>query len=199
MAITINEIAKFLDDNKIHYTLDESGKLVMGFTTPTFCDCDDGEKHMLVVISLEENGEYFKCFAPLAFKAVGEHKRALLEACMSVQWHTKLVQFEYDSTDGEIRPIIEFPIEDGTLTAKQVVRCIHALVQIVDDSYTALDKAIKTGEVDFSKTGAARARVSSLIANLKDMVTSGMLTTEQAEELARILQTEGDNKAPESL
>lgn len=198
MSITIQEIADYLDQNEVHYGKDESGTLVMTFVTDNYCDCDDGDKSLLIVISLEESGEYFKCFAPAAFKVTGPNTRAFLEACASIQWHMKLVQFEYDPSDGEVRPIIEFPVEDGTITAKQLLRCIHGLAQIVDDAYPILDKALKMGVVDFSGSKMAESRIENLVENLERMVASGMLSREQADEMARILEHGDDSKGDDS-
>lgn len=199
MAVTIQQIGKFLDENDIHYALKDDSTLITGFTTPNFRDCDDNEKHILIVVKLEEDGEYFKCFAPMAFKATGEHARAFLEACMSIQWQTKLIQFEYDAGDGEIRPIIEFPIADGTLTARQVVRCVHALVQIVDDNFDTLDRAMKTGVIDFSKTQVGKNHLDSLIANIRAMVSSGMITQEIADDMIKKIQASEGPLAPDTL
>jgi hypothetical protein len=43
-----------------------------------------------------------------------------------------MLQWEYDPSDGEIRAIIEFPLEDSILTEKQFYRCLSGLIQIVD-------------------------------------------------------------------
>ena len=43
-----------------------------------------------------------------------------------------MVDFELDVNDGEVRPTIDFPIEDGDLTAKQVFRCCQTLAQVLD-------------------------------------------------------------------
>ncbi len=43
-----------------------------------------------------------------------------------------MLQWEYDPSDGEIRAIIEFPLEDSILTEKQFNRCLSGLIQIVD-------------------------------------------------------------------
>jgi len=204
MSITIEELATLLEQNEIHFgKKDDSSALVMSFSTDNYVD-SDGDKGLLIVLTLEEDGEYFKCFAPAAFKVTGPNTRPFLEACASIQWHMKLVQFEYDPSDGEVRPIIEFPVEDGTITAKQLLRCIHGLAQIVDDAYPILDKALKTGVVDFSHSKMAETRIEGLVENLERMVASGMLSREQADEMAKILEHGGrsdgdDSEPPESL
>jgi hypothetical protein len=113
------------------------------FPTNRFVDPDTNEKRLVVVVVLEENGEYIKIFSPHAFEAKGRHAGDVLKACMEIQWETKLIQFEYDDSDGEIRPIVEWPIEDGSVTAKQLARAITGLVLIVDRYAPVLDQAAR--------------------------------------------------------
>jgi hypothetical protein len=66
---------------------------------------------------------------------------------LSISWETKMLQWEYDPSDGEIRAIIEFPLEDSTLTEKQFNRCLHGLVQIVDEmAMPRLNVVMETGK-----------------------------------------------------
>jgi hypothetical protein len=120
------------------------------FPTTRFVDPDTNEKRLVVVVLLEENGEYIKVFSPHAFEAKGRHAGDVLKACMEIQWETKLIQFEYDESDGEIRPIIEWPIEDGTVTSKQLARAIMGLVLIVDRYAPVLAQAAQGKGVNLS-------------------------------------------------
>jgi hypothetical protein len=111
---------------------------------------------------------------PGAFSAKGAHVDALLRACMVVQWHTRLVQFEYDETDGEIRPVVEFPLEDAKLTTKQLERCIRSLVFLVDEFYPTLKKALDEGVIELPEAskpappkGSAGAIAGALVASLE--------------------------------
>ena len=111
------------------------------FPTERFVNPADNEKRLVVIVALEEDGKYLKVMAPMAFDADGEHFWETLKACMEIQWRTKLIQFEFDDDDGEIRPIIEWPIEDGIVTAAQLRRAVSGLVALVDASYPILEKA----------------------------------------------------------
>ncbi len=110
----------------------------------------DDERALLVVVRLDEEGRFLSVFAPLALRCEGPFAPALLRACLMVQWTTKMVQFEYDDEDGEIRPVIEFPIEDGTLTREQLERCVRGLAQVVDVYYPSLRRALETGLVEIA-------------------------------------------------
>ena len=54
----------------------------------------------------------------------------------------KLLRFEYDPVDGEVRASIELPIEDGTITFKQFQRCLLGLVQLIDNKAMPRLKAV---------------------------------------------------------
>ncbi|MGI9110157.1 MAG: hypothetical protein ACR2KA_09085 [Opitutales bacterium] len=54
-----------------------------------------------------------------------------------------MVQFEYDAQDGEIRAIVEFPLEDVQLTSRQLMRCIHGLVKVMDRNHVTIVDAIR--------------------------------------------------------
>jgi hypothetical protein len=58
-----------------------------------------------------------------------------------------MLQWEYDPSDGEIRAIIEFPLEDSMLTERQFNRCLSGLIQIVDTiALPRLQEVMETGE-----------------------------------------------------
>jgi hypothetical protein len=66
---------------------------------------------------------------------------------LAISWETKMLQWEYDPSDGEIRAIIEFPLEDSMLTERQFNRCLSGLIQIVDNiALPRLQEVMETGE-----------------------------------------------------
>ncbi|GMV41632.1 MAG: hypothetical protein AMXMBFR64_33480 [Myxococcales bacterium] len=148
MATTVREIAGFLDERGIKYDIKGDSRIVTGFRTKSFTNVE-GEKSIVVVILLQEDGRYFQVYAPLAMRAEGPHQEAFMKACMAVQWKTKLIQFEMDPQDGEIRPTVEFPLEDAPLTAAQLHRSIGGLITLLEEYYPVLEKALKTGQVEF--------------------------------------------------
>lgn len=145
--MTIQEITALLTAAGLQYE-EKDGGILTGFRTERFIN-QHQEKHVLLKIRLIEDGKYFRLFAPLAFNASGPHVDAALRACMIAQWRTKLVQFEYDESDGEIRPVVEIPLEDGKLTQAQLERCIRGLAGLVDDLYPTLKRAADEGVIEF--------------------------------------------------
>lgn len=129
MGATLQQIAEYLDNRGWTYDLEEeSGRIVTGVQA-------DNVEDFVIVVQLDEDGRFFKLFAPHVLSGVQEHphKSAILQTMLCISWETKMLQWEYDPSDGEIRAIIEFPLEDSPLTEKQFNRCLAGLVQIVDD------------------------------------------------------------------
>ena len=168
MAVTIEHVETILKEVGIqNYGVHENHiRFSMGpmdrYVTP------DGTDALRLVIELTEEGEYFKIFSPRAYQVTGEHVDAFLRATAILQWKTKLIQFEWDPTDGEVRPIIEWPIEDGSLTATQLGRCISGLVGLIEDFHPVLERARIEGVVEFPDDRQAMiARLETLLAKLK--------------------------------
>lgn len=161
MAVTIDEIAQHLTALDFKFVKKGEDKILLAMAMPTYRG-PEGEDYLRLVIRLSEEGRYFELFAPFAFRALGPYVNAFLRACAIIQFRTKLVQFEYDDSDGEIRPVIEFPIEDGTLTAQQLKRCIMGMCRLVESYYPVLKKALEEGVVDLP-AGLEEARVIETI------------------------------------
>ena len=167
MAVTIAELEGLIKEVGIqHYDVQDD---FIRFSMEMDCYATpDGEDVLRLVIELSEEGEYVKIFSPRAYQVQGEHADAFLRAAAIVQWKTKLLQFEWDPSDGEVRPIVEWPIEDGTLTAKQIGRCISGMMQLLDQFHPVLEVARLTGAVDFPDDREATiGRLQALIDKLK--------------------------------
>ena len=152
MATTRKKITDMMDAKDFRYDLKGEDEIVFGMRMHEYRDAE-GDDGLLLVVSLLEDGEYFRLFAPHAYKAQGPHKGAFLEACMQCQWRTKLIQFEYDPSDGEIRPIIEFPLEDAELTPTQLHRCINGMCSIIDAYHPTFRKVLETGLIEMPSEG----------------------------------------------
>lgn len=142
MGTSVQKISKFLDNKGWKYRLDaENHRIYTGVKGESI-------EHLLVVVELEEEGEFFSIYAPQILSDVQNHphKSAILQTMLSISWETKMLQWEYDPSDGEIRAIIEFPLEDAELTERQFNRCLHGLVQLVDEmALPRLASVMETG------------------------------------------------------
>jgi hypothetical protein len=143
MGATLQQIAKYLDKLGWEYNLDtESERIITGVQ-------GDNVEDFLIVVQLDEDGDFFRLFAPQVLAGVQDHpyKGAILQTMLAISWETKMLQWEYDPSDGEIRAIIEFPLEDSILTERQFNRCLSGLVQIVDNvAIPRLQEVMETGQ-----------------------------------------------------
>lgn len=143
MGVTLQQIAQYLDNQGWRYRLDdEAARIITGVEA-------ENVEQFLIVVQLDEDGGFFRVFAPQVLAGVKDHphKAAILQTLLAISWETKMLQWEYDPFDGEIRAIIEFPLEDSILTEKQFNRCLGGLVQIVDrEAVPRLKEVMRTGQ-----------------------------------------------------
>ncbi|WP_341526212.1 hypothetical protein WKK05_27185 [Nostoc sp. UHCC 0302] len=142
MGANLKQITKYLDNLGWDYRIDdEEDRIITGVEA-------DNLEDFLIVVQLDEDGRFFRVFAPQVLVGVQDHphKGAILQTMLAISWETKMLQWEYDPSDGEIRAIIEFPLEDSILTEKQFHRCLSGLIQIVDGiALPRLKEVMKTG------------------------------------------------------
>ena len=143
MAATLKQIKGYLDKKGWKYRVEaEEHRLITGVYAENL-------DQFLIVIQLDEDGEFFEIYAPRVLSNVKDHphKTAILQTMLCISWETKMLQWEYDPSDGEIRAIIEFPLEDALLTERQFNRCLYSLVQLVDElALPRLRAVMETGE-----------------------------------------------------
>ena len=150
MATTLMKVAEFLDLAGLEY-LKREGKQHLRLRLPTRKYMPPGARnhHINLVIALEEEGCYLKVIAPEVYHfpatAGSFQKLALMQSLLQISLMSKMVQFEYDAEDGEIRAIVEFPLEDAILTSRQLLRCVHGLVKVMDRNHVTIVDAIKHG------------------------------------------------------
>ncbi len=143
MGATLRQIAGYLDQKGWNYKVEPDESRIL---TGVFAE---NVEQFLIVIQLDEEGEFFELFAPRVLGGVKDHryKTAILQTMLCISWETKMLQWEYDPSDGEIRAIIEFPLEDSTLTERQFNRCLDSLVELVDEiALPRLQAVMATGE-----------------------------------------------------
>ncbi|MDG2989989.1 hypothetical protein L3556_03430 [Candidatus Synechococcus calcipolaris G9] len=164
MAITLNQISRYLDNHKLNYKVVLSDNQIITGVTGDHLD------RFIVIIQLDEDGEFFKIYSPDILPGVKHHryKEAILQTLLCISWETKMLQWEYDSRDGEVRAIIEFPLEDGTLTERQFFRCLGALVEIVDTTVPRLRELIRLGTTQSSADSAEVAIGERLLLTIQE-------------------------------
>ena len=141
---TLDEIAALLDAAQLNYGRTD-GRIRTGFGTDVYEDADgDGCLHL--VIGLQEDGELLRILAPMAYrlppKAGARRLAAVQRTLNQINWESRVVQYEMDTEDGEIRLAIDFPIEDGKLTELQLTRMLRLMPNVADQCHVGLRLAL---------------------------------------------------------
>ncbi len=146
---TFDEIKAILDKNSIQYTNDTHYGLIRIDSRTDVYTNPAGEKSLQMAIQLLEDGEYVRFFVFDAYRIPPDSANAtVFKAFEIVSWRTKLMRFEYDLADGEVRPSVDIPIEDAPLTERQVLRCLGNLVKVLDDYHGFISAALATGKLE---------------------------------------------------
>lgn len=146
MPATLDKLEDFFTAKRLKYRR-EADHLVTGFATKHFRD-ETGRTGVAIVIRLDEAGKYLELIAPGLYRSRQcGHRGALFQALLDVTTRTKMIRFEHDPADGEIRCSIEYPIEDGSLTAKQFHRMLECLAESVDRWHPVIRRAMEEGVV----------------------------------------------------
>jgi hypothetical protein len=152
MATSYDTICEFLDKQEIRYARHDNGTILVQYDTHKYRD-PQGEANVLIAIELEQDGRFLKIFVPNAFSyREGPYKAVVLQAALFVNFRTKMLQFEYDPRDGEIRAMVEFPLEDSPLGEEQFFRAFHALLALVEESSPFMHQAM-SGTLDAETCG----------------------------------------------
>ena len=164
MATSTEELAGYLEEAGVRHRINDDGDILTAFKTRQYKD-RDGDNAVPIIIHLEEDGEYLKVFTPVAYSCKDSpHLGLVLQATLVTSWFTKMVQFEYDQNDGEIRAIIEFPIEDSGVTKKQLLRCVKGLAQILDTYDSMIRGAIERGVIELPAEHQQAREVHEMLA-----------------------------------
>jgi hypothetical protein len=101
------------------------GYLYAGFPTQRYKDAD-GDLYVSVLFYVQARGELIKIIIPKLYSCINPlHRRAFFEVTVRKTFEKKLCFFDYDHRDGEIRMVVDLPLEDASVTEKQIKRIIR--------------------------------------------------------------------------
>ena len=144
---TYDEIAAILDAEQLIYRRADE-RIRLGFLTEVY-EAPDGDNSLELVISLQDDGELVRVLAPGAYyfpRQGGARRFAAVQRTLNqINWETKILHYEMDTEDGEIRLCVDFPLEDGKLMNQQLVRMLRLMPNVADQCHLALRQAIDMG------------------------------------------------------
>lgn len=142
MAMHMERIEAYLESEGLKYRFHDQGHLLTGFKTTSY-ESPDGTRGVAIAVRLGEGGEYLECIAPALYDATGcPRPEELFRLLLTIMGRSKMIRFEFDPDDNEIRASIECPLEDGSLTKRQFLRSLQALPELIDKWDPAIRAAI---------------------------------------------------------
>ena len=150
MPINLERLEAMFVEAGLKYRLEDAGHLLTGFATTTY-ENEDGRLGMALAVTVSEDGEFLEFTAPRLYDARRSRDPGrLFQALLDVTMRTKLVRFEHDPHDGEVRCTVSYPVEDGGITPRQFRRMLEAIPKAIDRWHPVIRLAIDEGVVDLS-------------------------------------------------
>ncbi|HIK10129.1 MAG TPA: hypothetical protein IGS52_07660 [Oscillatoriaceae cyanobacterium M33_DOE_052] len=171
MATTLAQVASFLDQRGWRYRLEpEQDRILTGVQSEHVDD-------FMLVIQVQENGEYLSIFAPQILNLKNHiYKGVAFQTMLAIAWEVKLLRWEYDPSDGEVRTSVGVALEDAALTGRQFNRILSGLINLTERGVERLKVVLATGNDPGGKTTEAQ-----IAAALMEMLPSEALAGLQAE------------------
>jgi hypothetical protein len=149
MPTNPDEIQSFLDQRKLKYGHDKgSNKFQSGFSTDNYLNAT-GKNMFTFNIFCEDDGEIVRIIAPNLFtvppKASTKRKAVVWQTLLQVNWNCRLVTFEYDINDGEIRALYNIPLGDSSLSQQQLMSGVYSMPTALDQYAPDIVRAIEFG------------------------------------------------------
>lgn len=140
----------------------QHSEVVVAVPTEHYVDPHDGEKSLLLHVMLQEDGRMLRICVPevYAMKDVA-HRGPMAEAMLGANWRVRVASYVMDESDGEVRVICDVPLEDGTVTSRQLSRMLTLVAWTVDQFDAAIRKAGAEGVVDFAEVDARVLKADS--------------------------------------
>jgi len=164
MPINLEQLEAHLVADGLKYRLDDEGYLLTGFATRNYVG-PGGREGVAIAIRVDEDGEHVEFTAPQLYTSRGcDHTAALFEALLAITMRTKLIRFEYDPSDGEVRCTVECAVEDGGLTKRQFFRMLHCLSESIDRWHPVIRAAMDSGVVNLEPVAGGAEHLARLAA-----------------------------------
>jgi len=161
MATTLAQVGEFLQQRDWRYHEEpERDRIITGVSS-------DEVDEFIIVVALQENGEYLSLFAPqLLYIKDHIYKGVAFQTMLAIAWEVKLLRWEYDPSDGEVRTSVGIALEDAPLTERQFNRLLSGLINLTEHGMKRLKAVLATGNDPGLETREA------LIAALREMLSA---------------------------
>lgn len=160
MPTSIDEIHDTLQNMDIKCQKHEDA-IFVPYGTNQYTNTTNNKNGVVILVVVQNEGEIVRLMVPNAYKFPSNgssyNKLALMQTMLQITYNTKMLQFEYDPDDGEIRITVDIPVMDGKLTGKQLDFCIHCIVHCLETYHEQILDAMRHGLTPESDADRLRA------------------------------------------
>ena len=137
MAVTIGELAELCAAGGLRHHLDaEEGTIRVVFVTRCYCNAR-GERLAILRIEAADGGAQCRVVLERAF-ATGRRVAATVLTVCDATGDLPFVRLEHDATNRSLRLLAEIPLEDATMTARQLFALLDSVVEAAEAGQRAL-------------------------------------------------------------
>jgi len=167
MAMSLEEVSAKFTEIGWNHKVEEDNNLIVSIG-------GNEENNLMFFTSLPENGEIFDMAARLVDAEGGQIKakdnqyvNVLMSYLLLRNYETKFGTWEFDINDGTISFAVEIPLEDNTLTNKQLTR-ITGLMNSAGKEAGVIKHILETGEIEKEDSEAEMiAKLEAMLLMLK--------------------------------
>lgn len=155
MATTLKELESLFQSIGWKYKCQQEkpdsadGYLYSAFPTKQYRDAD-GDSMVTFIFNVQESGELIKIVVPRLYTCINpQFRRAFFEVAIRKTFEKKLCFYDYDHRDGEIRMLLDLPLEDACMTERQIKRIVQSMLMHIDANDEVVRAAVEQGELPF--------------------------------------------------
>jgi len=151
MSVPVEAIQGFLLRAGLKFAMNDqggtNGQFLLSFRTKNYVN-QEGKKSLSLMVSVAEDGRYLEIAAVNLYSATkAKDVGKLCEFLMGQNYNTKLMRWEIDRTDNEIRATVEAAPLDGSITFHAFMRMLMMVPTVADSLHSTITKVMTTAKL----------------------------------------------------
>lgn len=150
MSIPVEAIQGYLLRAGLKFAINDqgnNGQFMLTFETRRYRN-PSGENSLMVVVTVSDNGHHLEVAAVNAYSANdAKNVGTLCEYLMGQNYALKLLRWELDRCDGEIRALADAAPVDGGITYEAFMRMLMMFPVVLDSLHTSIAKVMATAKL----------------------------------------------------
>lgn len=163
MGTSIEQVEAFLEAEDVPFTRTENAlKVVCGMRS--FVSHHTGDHAMEMFLDVSDSGESIEIYCPRLYDLrLAVNPGAVCELLMSLNYQSRMLVWELNRSDGEIRVTVGLAIEDGELAPGTLRQILSIVPKAVDYWHSTIARAISTGELPPPAPSRYEPRLEDLV------------------------------------